>query len=239
MSSPDSAAGVPRAHDSSPQAWPQGERPRERLLEQGAAVLSDGEILAVVLGTGHAGAGSALFVARSLLTSFTDLRGIVSASVRELQAVPGVGRVRAARLQAIGELARRLHSQPLEPGATLSSSAAVHAHFGPLLIDDKRESFYCVLLDGKNRLMGKVRISQGSLGASLVHPREAFRPAVREAAAAVLFVHNHPSGDPTPSVEDRRITDRLRRVGELMGISVLDHVIVGRGKYYSFADSGW
>ncbi|HYC55469.1 MAG TPA: DNA repair protein RadC [Candidatus Binatia bacterium] len=239
MSTSDASAIVPRAHDSSPQHWPQSERPRERLLEHGASALSDGEILAVVLGTGHAGAGSALAVARSLLAAFHDMRGILVASVSELAAIPGVGRARAAKLLAIGELSRRVHSQPLEPGAVLSSSGAVYAHFGPLLTDEKRESFLCVLLDGKNRLMSKVCISQGSLGASLVHPREAFRPAIREAAAAVLFVHNHPSGDPTPSPEDRRITERLRRVGDLMGISVLDHVIVGRGRYYSFADSGW
>ncbi|MBI5504638.1 MAG: DNA repair protein RadC [Deltaproteobacteria bacterium] len=227
------------ANDSSPLAWPQSERPRERLLELGASVLSDGEILALILGTGHRRAGSALAVARCLLASFVDLRGVVGAPIAELAGVAGVGRARAAKLHAIAELARRLHVERLDPGIVLSSSSAVYAHFGPLLADEKRESFYGVLLDGKNRVMSKVRISQGSLGASLVHPREAFRPAVREAAAAILFVHNHPSGDPTPSAEDRRITERLRRAGEVMGISVLDHVVVGRGKFWSFADNGW
>jgi len=227
------------ARDSSPLAWPQSERPRERLLELGASALSDGEILAIVLGTGHRRAGSALAVARSLLAAFDDLRGALGAPIAELASVAGVGQVRAARLHAIAELARRVHVEKLAPGIVLSSSSAVHAHFGPLLADEKRESFYGVLLDGKNRVMSKVRISQGSLGASLVHPREAFRPAVREAAAAVLFVHNHPSGDPTPSAEDRRITERLRRAGEVMGITVLDHVVVGRTGYWSFADNGW
>jgi len=98
--------------------------------------------------------------------------------------------------------------------------------------------FYALLLDSKNRLITKVRISEGSLGASLVHPREAFRPAIREAAAAVLFLHNHPSGDPSPSSEDRKITARLHKAGELLGIPVLDHVVVGREAYFSFADSG-
>lgn len=232
----DSAA---RTNDASPLAWPQSERPRERLFELGASVLSDGEILALILGTGHPQAGSALAVARSLLASFDDLRGVVGAPLTELASITGVGQARAAKLHAIAELARRLHVEKLGPGIVLSSSSAVHAHFGPLLADEKRESFYGVLLDGKNRVMSKVRISQGSLGASLVHPREAFRPAVREAAAAVLFVHNHPSGDPTPSAEDRRITERLRRAGEVMGIAVLDHVVVGRGKFWSFADNGW
>jgi DNA repair protein RadC len=231
--------GSPPVRDSSPNEWPETERPRERLLELGAGVLSDGEALAVVLGTGHSGVGSALVVARALLTSFGDLRGVMAATATELASKPGVGRARAARLIAIGEIARRIESDRLDAGVFLSSAAEVHAHFGPLLADEKRESFYAVLLNGKNRVMAKVRISQGSLCASIVHPREAFRSAVRDAAAAIIFVHNHPSGDPTPSPEDRRITERLRHAGELMGIAVLDHVVVGRGKYWSFADNAW
>lgn len=227
------------ALDGSPALWPETERPRERLLALGSAELSDGEILAVIFGTGHPGTGSALVLARSLLTAFGDLRGVLSASVGELAALPGMGKARAAMVVAVGEVARRVQADRLDVGAVLASAASVHAHFGPLLADDKRESFYVVMLDGRNRVMAKVRVSQGSLGASIVHPREAFRSAVREAAAAVLFVHNHPSGDPTPSAEDRRITERLRRAGEVMGIPVLDHVVVGRGRYWSFADNGW
>lgn len=225
--------------DGSPASWPETERPRERLLALGASVLSDGEALAVVFGTGHPGAGSALVMSRALLSTFGDLRGVLSASVAELASLPGMGRARAAMLVSLGEIARRVSSDRLDAGVVLASSASVHAHFGPLLQDDKRESFYSILLDGRNRVMAKVRVSEGSLGASIVHPREAFRPAVREAAAAVIFVHNHPSGDPTPSAEDRRITERLRRAGEVMGIPVLDHVVVGRGRYWSFADNGW
>jgi DNA repair protein RadC len=127
----------------------------------------------------------------------------------------------------------------LDRGASISSSQTVFEHFGPLLVDERREQFCALLLDTKNRLLANVRISEGSLGASLVHPREAFRPAVREAAAAVVFIHNHPSGDPTPSAEDERVTIRLREVGELLGIPVLDHVVVGHGSYYSFADNDW
>lgn len=228
-----------RAADLSPALWPETERPRERLLALGPSVLSDGEALAVVFGTGHPGTGSALAMARSLLTVFGDLRGVLSGSVTELAAMPGMGTARAAKIVAIGEIARRVHSDSLDVGVILTSAAAVWAHYGPLLSDEKRESFYVIMLDGRNRVMSKVRVSQGSLGSSIVHPRESFRAAVREAAAAVIFVHNHPSGDPTPSTEDKRITERLRRAGELMGIPVLDHVVVGRGRYWSFADNGW
>ncbi len=219
--------------------WPREQRPRERLASHGAAVLSDGELLALLLGTGHASSGNALVLANELLDGFADLRGVFCASASELSRFSGVGEARAAALIAVGELARRLEAETLLPGSALRSSAAVNAHFGPLLADERREMFFALLLDTKNRLIRRVRISEGSLGASLVHPREAFRPALREAAAAVIFVHNHPSGDPTPSNEDRRITERLRRAGELLGIPVLDHVVVGRPGYYSFADQGW
>jgi DNA repair protein RadC len=213
------------------------DRPRERLVRSGPGVLSDAEVLALVLGTGHASLGDAQALARSLLLRFGDLRGVVSAGRAELAQLRGVGEARAAKLAAAGELARRLASERLDRGASITSSSLVYEHFGSLLVDEKREMFYALLLDTKYRFISKVRISEGSLGASLVHPREVFRPAIREAAAAVLFVHNHPSGDPAPSGEDRRITERLREVGELVGIPVLDHVIVGRGAYFSFADS--
>jgi DNA repair protein RadC len=215
------------------------ERPRERLARRGPHALSDAELLALVLGTGHRSAGSTEVMAVALLARFRDLRGVVCASQGELCGVVGMGQVRAGRLRATGELARRLASERLEPGVSITCSDVVFAHFAPLLADEKRETFHAVLLDSKNRLVDKIRISEGSLGASLVHPREAFRPAVREAAASVLFLHNHPSGDPRPSEEDRRVTQRLRRAGDLLGIPVLDHIVVGRNDYYSFADNGW
>jgi DNA repair protein RadC len=218
---------------------PTAERPRERLLRHGASALSDAEVLALILGTGHPSLGDSYDLARGLLGRFGDLRAVLSAGGAELAGIRGVGSARAAALVATGEIVRRAASKRLDPGVQVTSSADVQEHFGPLLADEMREVFYALLLDTKNRLVRKVRISEGSLGASLVHPREAFRPAIREAAASVLFLHNHPSGDPTPSSEDRRVTDRLKRAGELLGIPVLDHVVVGRDRYYSFADSGW
>ncbi len=215
------------------------ELPRERLARSGAAALSDGELLALVLGTGHPCLGDARALAQALLARFGDLRAVLCAGTAELADQPGIGQARAARLLAVAELGRRLASERLDRGASITSSQTVFEHFGPLLVDERRELFCALLLDTKNRLLATVRISEGSLGASLVHPREAFRPAVREAAAAVLFIHNHPSGDPTPSAEDERVTVRLREVGDLLGIPVLDHVVVGHGAYYSFADNDW
>lgn len=217
---------------------PKSERPRERLRRFGPAVLSESELLALVLGTGHSSAGDAQALARALLCEFRGLRGVVGAGRAELERIKGVGVARACALAASGELARRIASEVIASGARVNSPSAVYRQFAPLLSDEKREMFHALLLDSKNRLVLDVRISEGSLGASLVHPREAFRPAIREAAAAIIFLHNHPSGDPSPSAEDREVTRRLQRAGELLGIPVLDHVIVGRDAYYSFADDG-
>lgn len=215
------------------------ELPRERLIREGGAALSDSEVLALILGSGHASTGDARAIAQTLIARFGDLRGVVCAGHAELFQMKGVGDARAARILAAGELARRVASERLERGIPVTSSIAVYEHLGPLMRDERREIFWALLLDTRNRLITALRISAGSLAASLVHPREAFRPAIREAAAAVLFAHNHPSGDPTPSREDRRITARLREAGVLLGIPVLDHIVIGAESYFSFADAGW
>ncbi len=216
---------------------PAREGPRERLEHNGAEALSEAELLALVLGTGHRAGGDAITIAAALLARFGSVQRIVVASASELGAIPGVGRARAASLTALGELSRRLAATRPVRGVQIRSPRDVHSHFGPLLAAEKKERFYAILLDSKNRVLGNLRISEGSLGASLVHPREAFRPAIRESAAAVIFLHNHPSGDPLPSAEDRQITGRLREASELLGIPMLDHVIIGAEDYYSFADS--
>ena len=137
---------------------------------------------------------------------------------------------RATVLAAALELGRRAAARPLAVGGPIQDAAAVYGHFRGRLPQLEREVFYVLLLDGKNRVQGEVRVSEGSLTAALVHPREVFAPAIRHAAAALILVHNHPSGDPTPSAEDRAITQRLRQAGELVGIRVLDHVVVGQGR---------
>lgn len=219
--------------------WPAAERPREKLLHAGPAALGDTELLALILRTGHPSSRtSALDLARQLLTGFGSLRALAGAGIAELCAIPGIGPAKAAELLAVGELGRRLAATPLRPGERFTSSAEVFAHFHERLRDRRKEVFLTLLLDSKNRLLREVQVSEGSLNASIVHPREVFTPVVRESAAALLLVHNHPSGDPTPSREDLELTGRLREAGDLMGVRVLDHVIIGCGCYVSLADRG-
>jgi len=219
--------------------WPAAERPREKLLQKGAAVLSDAELLALVLRTGDAGSGaSALDQGRLLLQQFGSLQTLAAASTAELCCFKGIGPAKAAELQGVFELARRVQSVELAPGSRYTSSAEVFRHYHPRLRERKKEIFLALLLDSKNRLIREVCVSEGSLNASIVHPREVFSPAVRESAAAVLFIHNHPSGDAAPSREDIDLTRRLREAGELMGIRVLDHIVIGNGSYVSFTDRG-
>lgn len=219
--------------------WPVEERPREKLLLQGAEVLSDAELLALVLRNGDAASGmSALDHARHLLARFGSLRSLAASSAAELCQVKGIGPAKAAELLAVFQLARRFGCQAIQPGTRYTSSQEVFSHFHERLRDHRKELFLTLLLDSKNRVIREVAVSEGSLTASIVHPREVFAPVVRESAAAVLFVHNHPSGDPTPSREDFEITARLKEAGDLMGVRVLDHIIIGNGEYLSFADQG-
>ncbi len=219
--------------------WPVADRPREKLLSRGSATLSDTELLALILRSGHAGNGSsALDLSRQLLNRFGSLRAMVSATATELCEEPGIGPAKAAEILALGELARRFAATPLAPGTRFTSSQQVFAHFHERLRDLKKEVFLTLMLDSKNRVLRELQISEGSLNASIVHPREVFQPVIRESAAAVLFVHNHPSGDPEPSREDLELTTRLRDAGALMGVRVLDHIIIGSGRYISLADQG-
>jgi DNA repair protein RadC len=222
---------VPRPPASAPHG------PRERLDAVGAEVLSDAELVALLLRTGARGE-SAERVGAGLLALHGGLAGLARAGAAELRRAPGVGPAKSATLQAALELGRRLAGRRLAPGDAIRSPADVHRHFHPRLRDAPCERFLVLLLDGRHRVVREVQTSQGTLTASLVHPREVFRPALREAAAAVVLVHNHPSGDPTPSREDREITERLVRAGDLLGIPVLDHVVVAEQGYVSLREEG-
>jgi DNA repair protein RadC len=214
-----------------------GDGPRERLDVHGAEALSEAELIALLLRTGGGGR-DALELAAWLLQQHQGLAGLASTEPTELACTPGIGPAKSATLTAALELGRRLAARRLRPGDPVRGPADVFRHFHARLRHARHERFLVVLLDGRHRMMREVVISQGTLTASLVHPREVFRPALREAAAAVVLVHNHPSGDPTPSTEDREITVRLADAGSLLGIPVLDHVVVAERGWASLCDLG-
>jgi DNA repair protein RadC len=217
--------------------WPVEDRPRERLYHKGAEALADAELLAIQLGTGVPGK-SAMDVARGMLARHGSLSGLSALAVAELAGIPGVGRVRAVRLSAAFEITRRLRSRNGARRAVLSSPEQVFARYGPLMEDLKKEVFRVALLDAQNGLLRDVLISEGTLSASLVHPREVFKPAILESAASLILVHNHPSGDPTPSREDLRLTRQLVECSKLLELRIHDHVIIGRERFVSLAQRG-
>ncbi len=217
---------------------PNTERPRERMRALGAQALSTTELIAAVIGGGSSG-GSALSCARLILAqSDGSLGRLATMPMAALTRVAGVGRARATAVHASLELGRRMSMEAREAGAPLRSPRDVVEAFGLRLRDLPVEEFHVAILDAQHRLERDVLITRGLLNSSLVHPREVFREAIAERAAAVILVHNHPSGDPTPSAEDRAITEQLVAAGKLLDIPVHDHVIIGRGRYVSFAETG-
>jgi DNA repair protein RadC len=213
-------------------------RPRERLATVGAEHLSDAELLAIVLGSGARGA-SVIEVAEAVLTSCGGLAGLTLAADLDLRGHLGVGPVRAAVVRAALELGRGAAIARPPRGQRLASASEVWTYFRARLAPLRIEEFWAVALDVRHRVEGEFCLARGSLTGVEVHPRDVFRPLIRCAAAAVIFCHNHPSGDPMPSRQDVELTARLREVGELVGIAVLDHVIVGWDGYASLAERSW
>lgn len=218
-------------------SWPEQERPREILLARGAQALSEAQLLAIVLRVGRQDS-SAVEVAMDLLQQLKGLRGLANRGLEELCAIRGIGPAKAAQILAAVELGKRVLAMPLTEGKRIQGSQHIFQHYYPLMRDLRHEVFKAVLLDAKHTIIRDFIVSQGSLTVSIVHPREVFNVAVRESAAAIIFVHNHPSGDPRPSEEDHALTQRLITAGEILGIRVLDHIVIGDGKYVSFADEG-
>lgn len=234
-----SAPATPVASKSySIQELPRSERPRERLRALGAQSLSTAELLALVLNTGNRGR-SAIALAVQLLAGVDgSLRRLSQRPVAALTAVEGIGLARAVSVHAVLELGRRLAAEAREEGMPLRAPRDVFHAFAPRLEDSPVEEFHVAVLDAQHRLERDVLVTRGILNSSLVHPREVFREAIAERAAAIILVHNHPSGDPTPSADDRLVTEQLVAAGRLLDIPVHDHVIVGRGRYTSFAEMG-
>jgi len=210
---------------------------REKVLASGGRTCSDAELLALILGAGRAN-DAGVGLAERVLAAAGGLARLERLGRLDGATLPGFWPRRAVLLRAALELGRRAQALPLAVGSPVRDAESVWAHFRGRLPQLDREAFYVLLLDGKNRVQSEVRVSEGSLTAALVHPREVFAPAIRDGAAALILVHNHPSGDPTPSAEDVALTERLRQVGDLVGVRILDHVVVGRGRWVSMAESG-
>jgi len=212
---------------------PVGERPRERLFKLGSEAISAQEILALILGRGIKGE-SVMMTSQKLLSRFGSLKGVADASIEELTQTRGIGPAKAAQIKAALELSRRLEADFDEkPKPVIKSPGDMAALMRSKLKGKKKEHFWVLCLDTRNRLIGDKQVSIGSLDTSIVHPREVFKEAVSSSAASVIFVHNHPSGDPEPSKEDIELTKRLVKAGEIIGIDVLDHIIVCDKSYLS------
>ena len=215
------------------------ERPRERLRALGVRSLGAAELLAVILGTGNRNRSS-LTIGHDILAQVNgSLRLLANRPVATIGGISGVGPARAMAIVAALELGRRTAAEPHGDRIAVHSPQDVVAAFGPHLEALAVEEFHVAILDAQHHLERDVLVTRGILDSSLVHPREVFREAIAERAASIILVHNHPSGDPTPSAEDRMVTSQLVAAGTLLGIPVRDHVVIGRGRYVSFAEAGW
>lgn len=216
---------------------PSSDRPRERLYSRGAAELSLQELLAIVIGGGTRGSG-ALVLALRLLGEFGDLVTMGRAGVDELRRVPGIGFARACQVVAAFELGKRFARESRSSGSSVRAPKDIARMFMDEMKHYDREHFKAAFLNTKNQVIKVVTVSIGSLNASIVHPREILKPAIAVSAASIILVHNHPTGDPTPSREDVEFTRRFAKCGELIGIELLDHIVIGADRFQSLKESG-
>ena len=205
-------------------------------------MLSDSELLAVILRSGVPGNNS-LALANQILsltkdTSYPGLLGLMHMSLPDLMKVNGIGKVKAIQLKCIGELSKRMASAVARPGLSFNDPITIAKYYMEHLRHEEQEVLIVMLLDGKNHLIGEQTLSRGTVNATLITPREVFLEAMKFHAVSVILVHNHPSGDPTPSDDDVKITERVYRSGELLGVRLLDHVVIGDHKYVSFRELG-
>jgi DNA repair protein RadC len=211
--------------------------PREKLRERGVECLSDGELLAILLGTGTR-EEPVPAMAEKLLLRLGGLRGLSRVGPSELSEHSGMGESKIARIAAALELGRRVHALPLDRGTRIGSSEDLYRAFGPLLSHLPHEELWAIALDARQRVLSRILVARGGVSACPATPADVFRPLLRESASAMVLVHNHPSGACEPSSEDLAFTERLSRAGQLLGIFLLDHVIVGREGYFSCLDAG-
>ncbi len=211
---------------------PHKERPRERFLEYGREALATHELIAIILRTGTKRT-SVLELSKNIFYQFPSIKALNQANVKELTKLPGMGEAKAIQLLAALELGKRLFAESFPKNVKLLHPEKVYEYLKADLEMGTQEMFYALYLDTKGALIKKQLLFIGSLSSALVHPREIFKHAVTLSAASIIIVHNHPSGDPTPSAADVRITKTMVQNGKLMDIEILDHVVIGKGKYYS------
>ena len=214
---------------------PKFDRPREKLIKKGVGALHKEELLAIILRTGVKGK-SALKVANEILRKYGDKK-LLDVSYQELKNIRGVGSTKAVQILAAIELGRRLFKEKQEKEVFINSPEEVVKEVEHIK-ENKKENFICLYLDARNKLIYKETVSIGTLNANLVHPREVFEPAVRNLAAQIIVVHNHPSGDPEPSEDDLEITKRLMESGKILGIELIDHLIITKERFFSFKEKG-
>ncbi|MCU1770292.1 RadC family protein [Pseudomonas sp. 13B_3.2_Bac1] len=218
--------------------WPAAERPREKLLEQGAGSLSDAELLAIFLRTGVTGK-SAVDLARHLLTQFGSLRALLEADLAAFSVQLGLGPAKFAQLQAVLEMGRRHLAERMRKKPALENPQAVRDYLKSMLRHEPHEVFGCLFLDSKHQVLTFEALFRGSIDNTSVHPREVVKRSLANNAAAVILCHNHPSGNSDPSQADRQLTKRLQKALDLIDVRVLDHFIVGDGEPLSMAEYGW
>jgi len=215
---------------------PKNERPRERFIKHGREALSNHELIAIILRTGSK-TQSVLDLAQKIYYNYASIKALNQADVMSLTKLPGVGPTKAIQLLSALELGRRLYQEEFIERTELTSPKSVFDYMAQDVDMLDQEHFFVLYLDTKGRLIKKTLLFKGSLNASLVHPREVFKHAVTLSAASLIMVHNHPSGDPTPSQSDIKITDMMIKNGKLMDIEVIDHIILGKGRYYSLREN--
>jgi DNA repair protein RadC len=212
---------------------PKQNRPRERFLKLGPEVLSDSELFAILLRTGTMGE-NVIDMSNRLINEY-GLDKLLDCSLKELQEIKGIGQSKAMQILTVAELQKRIN-QAKKPVTKISCAEDVFSLFHDRLKDKKEEHFYVLMLNNQNNIIAEQEVSKGILDASIIHPREVFKPAIKNSASKIILVHNHPSGNPEPSREDLEITEKLSKAGEELGIKVLDHVVIGSEKWWAWKE---
>lgn len=221
---------------------PEAQRPYEKCIREGEAALSDSELLAVILRSGTQGM-SALALANKVLsltndTAYPGLLGLMRLSLQDLMKVNGIGKVKAVQLKCIGELSKRMASEATRPYISFRDPESIARYYMEQLRHEEQELLFAMMFDNRNHLLGEHLVTKGTVNATLVTPREIFVKALKDRAVCLILVHNHPSGNPSPSDCDIEVTERIFKAGELVGITLLDHIIIGDQKYFSFRLQG-